>query len=166
MRMGTELNIPEAIIREELAQLLKSRMFQQSDRLGRFLRYTIDRVLEGRQSELKEYVIGVEVYDRRPPYDPNQDSIVRTEARRLRAKLKGYYEGEGRDREIYIYYRLGSYAPVFRRRDTLNDPQQRCQAENEFVLHRGPAPVLAIMPFHDLGGGPHSHAFSGHRCFP
>ena len=29
-----------------------------------------------------------EVYDRKPPYHPSQDSIVRTEARRLRTKLK------------------------------------------------------------------------------
>ncbi len=45
---------------------------------------------------LKEYVIGTEVYDRKPPYHPSQDSIVRTEARRLRAKLKEYYESEGK----------------------------------------------------------------------
>ena len=43
-----------------------------------------------------------------------QDSIVRTEARRLRKKLKEYYEHEGKDDPVLIYFRLGSYAPVFR----------------------------------------------------
>jgi hypothetical protein len=30
---------------------------------------------------LKEYLIGTEVYDRKPPYHSNMDSIVRSEAR-------------------------------------------------------------------------------------
>jgi hypothetical protein len=63
---------------------------------------------------LKEYLIGTEVYDRRPPYHPNMDSIVRGEARRLRSKLKEYYESIGKDDPVVIYYRLGSYVPVFR----------------------------------------------------
>jgi hypothetical protein len=36
---------------------------------------------------LKEYLIGTEVYDRKPPYHPNTDSIVRSKARRLPALL-------------------------------------------------------------------------------
>ena len=32
------------------------------------------------------------VFDRTSGYDPNIDAIVRVEARRLRAKLKAYYE--------------------------------------------------------------------------
>lgn len=151
-----ELNITEDAIREELACLLDSRVFQQSERLVRFLRFTVDRVLAGRQHELKEYAIGVEVYDRRPPYSPSIDSIVRTEARRLRAKLKEYYEGEGKDRDIYIYYRLGSYAPVFRRRDTLSSLQVRRDPAAETRPPLGPRPVVAVMPLRDLSGNARS----------
>lgn len=36
---------------------------------------------------VKEYLIGTEVYERKPSYHPGEDSIVRSEARRLRRKL-------------------------------------------------------------------------------
>ena len=61
----------------------------------RFLRLAVERALAGQADELKEYLIGVEVFDRKASYDPRVDPIVRVEARRLRAKLKAYYEGDG-----------------------------------------------------------------------
>ena len=91
----------------------------QSDRLARFLRFAIENALAGNTDVLKEYVIGTEVYDRKPPYHPSQDSIVRTEARRLRAKLKDYYESEGKQNPVFIYFRPGTYVPLFRRNESL-----------------------------------------------
>jgi hypothetical protein len=108
--------IPEEAIRSELSRILESSIFAQSDRLGRFLRFTIEATLAGEAEMLKEYLIGTEVYDRKPPYHPSSDSIVRSEARRLRSKLKEYYESLGKDDPVFIYYRLGSYVPVFRTR--------------------------------------------------
>jgi hypothetical protein len=108
---------PDAI-REELARILASHIFVQSDRLGRFLRYTVETTLAGEAETLKEYRIGTEVYDRRPPYHPSSDSIVRSEARRLRRKLKEYYESNGMGDPLFVYYRPGSYVPVFRRRES------------------------------------------------
>jgi hypothetical protein len=72
-------------------------MFIQLDRLSRFLRFTVEAALAGEADLLKEYLIGAEVYDRKPAYHPNADSIVRREARRLRSKLKEYYESIGKD---------------------------------------------------------------------
>jgi hypothetical protein len=51
---------------------------------------------------VKEYLIGTEVYERKPPYHPGEDSIVRSEARRLRRKLKEYYESDGKDDPVLI----------------------------------------------------------------
>ena len=112
-----EENISEEAIREELSRILESSIFVQSDRLSRFLRYTVEATLAGDGETLKEYLIGTEVYDRRPPYHPNMDSIVRSEARRLRCKLKEYYESAGRNNSVSIYYRPGSYVPAFRLHD-------------------------------------------------
>jgi hypothetical protein len=109
--------ISEEVIREELSRILESSIFVQSDRLGRFLRYTVETTLAGDAETLKEYLIGTEVYQRKPPYHPSVDSIVRSEARRLRSKLKDYYDSEGRNDSVFIYYRPGSYVPAFRRRD-------------------------------------------------
>ncbi len=109
--------IAQEVIREELSRILESSIFVQSDRLGRFLRYTVETTLAGDAETLKEYLIGTEVYERKPPYHPSVDSIVRSEARRLRSKLKEYYESVGRNDSVFIYYRPGSYVPAFRRRD-------------------------------------------------
>jgi hypothetical protein len=51
--------------------------------------------LKGLEENLKEYTIGIEAYGRKADFDPSQDTIVRTEARRLRGNLKEYYEAEG-----------------------------------------------------------------------
>ena len=105
--------ISEEAIRDELSRILGSSMFVQSDRLGRFLRFTVETTLAGEEETLKEYLIGTEVYERRS-FHPGEDSIVRTEARRLRRKLKEYYESVGKEDPVFIYYRPGSYVPVFR----------------------------------------------------
>ena len=113
--MGEGKNtVSEKAIRDELSRILESSLFSQSDRLGRFLRFTVETTLMGKGETLKEYVIGTEVYDRQASYRPNEDSIVRSEARRLRSKLKEYYESVGKDDPVFIYYRPGSYVPVFR----------------------------------------------------
>ena len=109
-----ETNVSECAIREQLARMLDSPIFVHSHRLSRFLRFTVETTLAGQAETLKEYVIGTEVYDRKPPYHPSADSIVRSEARRLRNKLKQYYESAGKDDPVFIYYRPGGYAPVFR----------------------------------------------------
>lgn len=142
----------------ELEKILSSPLFAQSDRMSRFLRFTTEQVLNGQGDSLKEYVIGVMVYDRKPPYHPSQDSIVRTEARRLRSKLKEYYEIEGRDSRIFIYYQPGSYAPVFRRSVSpvraANAPQGLAR-ENE-LLGPGNGVRIAVLPFVDLSNTPTS----------
>ncbi|GGH11541.1 hypothetical protein [Silvibacterium dinghuense] len=136
----TDNAIPQAEIRSELERILASPLFLQSERLARFLRFTIEQTLQGEHASLKEAVIGTQVYDRRPTYNPSQDSIVRTEARRLRTKLKEYYEGEGRDNPVYIYFRPGSYVPVFRMRHSLEG--------NSTPRHEGIS--IAVIPFEPL----------------
>ena len=112
----SEGEIDQEAIREQLSCILESSIFVQSDRLGRFLRYTVETALAGGADTLKEYVIGTEVYERKPPYHPSTDSIVRSEARRLRSKVKEYYDSIGRNDPVLIHYRIGSYVPAFRRR--------------------------------------------------
>src|SRR6202020_1910241 len=81
---GSLAAVGEEAVRKELSRILESSVFVQSDRLGRFLRYTVETTLAGNAEVLKEYLIGTEVYERKPPYHPCVDSIVRSEARRLR----------------------------------------------------------------------------------
>jgi len=124
-------NISEEAIRKQLSRVLGSPMFAQSERLRRFLCFTVEATLAGEGNMLKQYLIGMKVYDRKPPYDPAVDSIVRTEARRLRAKLKEYYELIGKNDPITIEYRPGSYAPSFRQQ--LNHDETLTEPDN--ILH-------------------------------
>ena len=102
----------EAIL-SQLEKILASPGFIHSDRMVRFLRFTVDQALKGHASELKETVLGMEVFDRPSSFDPRTDTIVRVDARRLRSKLKEYYEGEGRGDSILIDFPKGSYVPKF-----------------------------------------------------
>lgn len=88
--------------RRELERVLASPGFVRNDRLARFLRFVVEKHLEGRDDEVKESVLAVEVFGRSPDYNSRQDSIVRTEASRLRARLSEYYLAEGKDDPVTI----------------------------------------------------------------
>jgi len=100
----------------QIDRILESRWFSRSERLCRFIRFSANHALSRGADRLKEYLVGVEVFDRGPAYDPRTDPIVRVEARRLRAKLKAYYASAGRDDQLRIEFPKGSYSPVFRLR--------------------------------------------------
>lgn len=106
---------PDAI-RDQLERILASPQFAGSARMSRFLRFVVERSLAGEGERLKEYVIGIEVFDRGNGYDPRVDSIVRVEAGRLRGKLDEYYHGMGNGDAVRIRLKKGGYAPFFEQR--------------------------------------------------
>src|SRR6202789_4200372 len=112
--------VPAAEIRSQLDLILRSRAFIQSHRIRRFLQFVVEESLLGQPHRLKEYLIGLEVFDRREAFDPRVDSILRVEARRLRYKLEEYYRTEGREDGIRIILRKGSYVPIFEYRNAAN----------------------------------------------
>jgi TolB-like protein len=99
-------------VRHQLDRLLASAGFANAGRMSRFLKFVVDKTLAGEGERLKEYVIGIEVFDRDASYDPRLDSIVRVEAGRLRAKLAEYYAGQGRGDPIVLSLPKGGYAPI------------------------------------------------------
>jgi TolB-like protein/Tfp pilus assembly protein PilF len=103
----------EADVLKELGKILSSEAFRDAEALKRFLRYTVERTLHGEGDLLKEYRLGVEVFDRDSSFDPRLDPVVRMAARRLRFKLKDYYETEGLQDPICIAVPKGSYAAAF-----------------------------------------------------
>jgi TolB-like protein len=113
--MDRETPTPDEV-RAQLDRILASETFATATRLRRFLRYVVERSLAGEGEQLKEYVIGVDVFDRDGEYDPRIDAIVRVEAGRLRAKLDEQEQGVGAADAVRIRIPRGSYAPVFERR--------------------------------------------------
>ncbi|MBZ5577512.1 MAG: hypothetical protein LAP40_13205 [Acidobacteriia bacterium] len=133
MELIEESAIDEALVRRQLVRMGRHPLFVGSSRIRRFLEFTIESVFSGRRAELKEYVLGVEVFDRGTTYNPRTDPIVRVEARRLRSKLRAYYQAEGARDDVIIEYPSGSYVPRFRLRDAASD-------------HREPS-LIAVLPF-------------------
>ena len=138
-----------AAIQQQLDRILQSPPFLPSARLSRFLRFIVEHAIGGSQSSIKEYVIGAEVYDRKPPYHPSQDSIVRTEARRLRGKLKEYYGVYGARDPLFIRLCPGSYVPVFQC-NTAACCIDDAQAGHSFVGSAPDVHTIAILPFRDI----------------
>jgi Tol biopolymer transport system component len=99
--------------RAQLHRILGSAAFADAARAQAFLRFIVTLVLEQRASEIKEYLIAVQVLGRQPSFDPKSDPIVRVEARRLRDRLRSYYEDEGRSDPILISLPKGRYVPEF-----------------------------------------------------
>jgi TolB-like protein len=98
-------------VRALVARISASSGFVNSDRLCRFLRFTVDVWLAGDGDQIKEYVVAREVFDRAGEYDPRTDPIVRVEARRLRRKLDEYFAAAGRAEPLRLSYPKGSYLP-------------------------------------------------------
>src|SRR5215471_18417089 len=152
-----------------LQRLLASSQFAGSPRARRFVRFVVEATLGGLGDSLKEYVLGVEVFDRAASFDPRTDSIVRVEAVKLRKRLQAYYRGAGRRDPVIISIPKGGYVPQFRLRSN-NGPACR---PARFVVSSGAASVknrlsgdpqrrimLAVLPFEDLSGNEEDEYFS------
>ena len=109
-------------VRGQLEAVSSSPLFTSSPRLSAFLRYIVERALNGTTDGVKEYSIGIDVFDRNAAFDPRTDTIVRVHAGRLRKRLAEYYANNGAADPIVIEVPKGGYVPTFRRL-TGFDPQ-------------------------------------------
>src|SRR5215472_14420908 len=103
-----------AEISAHLEKVLSNPLFSRSARLSRFLRFVVESAQAGQTDSVKEYLIGVEVFDRGKDFDPRIDPIVRVQAAKLRSKLMEYYALSGAQDPIVISMPKGSYAPEIR----------------------------------------------------
>jgi len=131
------------LVRTQLARMLASRTFASAPSLSRFLSHVVEHTLQGQSDGLKEYSIGVDVFDRGPSFDPKTDTIVRVQARRLRAKVEEYYETEGRDDVILIGLVKGHYVPEFGIRQRGGGPRRHGLAEVHRLPVTSQAPAAA-----------------------
>src|SRR5215471_1924725 len=100
-------------VRKQLDRILSSAAFVRNERLSRFLRFVVQQALDGKTDEVKESLLGIEVFGRVPGYDTRSDSVVRTEAAKLRVRLTEYYASEGASDPVIIELPKGGYTPVF-----------------------------------------------------
>ncbi len=133
---------PECV-REELDKIIASRAFAGAERPGRFLRFIVEQALAGNQ--LKETLVGVDVFGRKPGYDPRLDGVVRVEAVKLRSRLKEYYETEGASDTVRIDLPRGGYLPCFETVTSQPEVEQEVpQASAWWTNWRVVTPILAL----------------------
>jgi serine/threonine-protein kinase len=138
--------ISEAQVRQQLDRILNSKTFQHVQRLKRFVSFVVIETKAGRGDQLKEFVVGVQVFDKEASFDPRNDPIVRVQARRLRTRLASYYLEEGQNDEILIELPKGGYAAVFKRRET---PAVRRHVPAALARRN----TVVVMPFADHTAG-------------
>jgi serine/threonine-protein kinase len=157
--------------------VLQSSTFAASERHRRFLQFVVEETINGRQEGIKEAVLALELFDRDGRFDPRTDSVVRSEARNLRARLNEYYMGEGHTDPVFIELPKGTYVPLFHATVSSAESSPRHRLPKVatavgsvlvavvvgsawWLLRSGTArewsagaPTLAVLPFVNLSGG-------------
>jgi hypothetical protein len=118
-------------------RIAASSSFCRSTLLSNFLLYVCDRTLSGKTDEISEHQIGVNVFGRRPGYNPSEDNIVRSYARHLRQRLDQYFETEGKQEHLRLSIPRGKYVPHFEP----NVPPEVPLPEEESVTEAPAVPV-------------------------
>ena len=133
--------IPQEVVLAALETIVASEAFAKVERPARFLRHLVENQLRGDGHLLKESLLGVEVFERDPSWDPRLDPVVRQEAARLRKRLARFYQTQGSASVIRIELPVGTYIPVFHPVPPLTEPEPTPEEPNH-----APPPGLPILP--------------------
>jgi hypothetical protein len=154
---GVESTPNAVVVREQLRRLLAHPLFKNSKRYPVLLAYTVEQVLHGNASELKERTIGVEAFGREPDYDVNLDPVVRMTAAEVRKRLIQYYYSPDHVGELVIELPVGSYVPCFREPGA---PQTGLASEPVFAQKIEASPlVTSQVPLADAEPAPSGLTF-------
>lgn len=146
----------EDVIRKQLEVILESQVFKGSKRSQDFLRFVVEKSLQGSFDDLKERILGIELFGRPVTYDTSQDAIVRVTANDVRKRLGQYYAKVKPDEEFRIDLPSGSYIPEFSRQAAKHEfgaellaTEPHAPPANELVRRRNwthlPAYVVALL---------------------
>src|SRR5216684_5278897 len=105
--------VEKGAVQQQLEKLLATSLFNSSKRYPSFLRFAVTRALAGQTDQLKERLLGVEIFGRPADYDTNTDPIVRVTAAEIRKRIEQYYQDPKHSQEIRLYLPAGSYAPQY-----------------------------------------------------
>lgn len=112
---GAAVTHPDSeLVRPELERLLRSDQFNKSKRCQTLLNHIVVETLAGRGDELKERLIGVNVFGRSPDYNTAEDPVVRNAAIEVRKRLAQFYVESGHEAAVRIDLHAGNYIPEFR----------------------------------------------------
>ena len=140
-----------AEIKDALRRILRSAPFQGSKQSQTLLEYLVEHSLAGHDDELKERIIGVEVFGRKSDYDTTVDAIVRARAGEVRKRLAQYYTSEaGQDSAVRIVITPGSYRPSFVHRHGANGGSEESRVRDRSEASADPGTQGHAKPETDL----------------
>jgi len=105
--------LEKTAVQQQLEKLLATPLFNSSKRYPSFLKFVVTRSLAGQTDQLKERILGIEIFGRPADYDTNTDPIVRVTAAEIRKRIEQYYQDPKHSQEIRLYLPAGSYAPQY-----------------------------------------------------
>ena len=108
-----ENKVDKLALAASLQNVLASQYFRATAQCSSLLTYIVENTLAERDENLRERVIGYEVFRRAPDYDTGNDHIVRSRAAEVRKRLALYYQETGRADAVRISVPSGSYRAVF-----------------------------------------------------
>jgi TolB-like protein/Flp pilus assembly protein TadD len=142
------------LIRRHLKQVLASHAFAGSKRTQNFLELIVNHALEGEFDQLRERMIGAEMFGRPVGYDTGSDSVVRVKATDLRKKLAQYYAEDKEQPDVRIDLPSGSYVPRFHFEPPRTASKDAGAQTQSIALQDGiahPQPVVAVSRVTDMG---------------
>ena len=141
--------------KEHLRQIAASAAFKGSDRSREFLTVIVEKALAGQFDDLKERVLGVELFGRDASYDTGEDAIVRVTASDVRRRLARHYSEAGSKSGLRLELPVGSYIPEFIRveepeavavKEILpSTPERLLMAQPPVLLRSWRGPILYIL---------------------
>ena len=140
---------PEQIL-QQLEEILNSSLFENKNRLKRFLSYVVNETLNGNAQLIKGYTLGLEVFDKDESFNPQEDAIVRVEAGRLRRLLENYYLDEGKADPVLITLPKGKYQPEFLSKKDI-EPENSSDPIFKAAAAPPTGPAIAVLPFEVIG---------------
>lgn len=103
----------KAAVRIHLKEVIASEAFKGGRRAQEFLALIVEHGLEGRWDNLKERMLGAEMFGRPIDYDTANDAVVRVKASEVRRRLTQYYREQEKMPEVVIDLPPGAYMPRF-----------------------------------------------------
>ncbi len=147
--------IDPGVVRTELDRILESRHFRHSKRAKQFLKFVVEQKIRGKEEQIKERLIGIEVFGRDVDYATGDDSVVRVQAGDVRHRLERYQADADGQQRVSIELPLGGYVPVFHLCDLATNEanlaktglEQELSAGSEEEQIEAPAPhALSSIP--------------------
>ncbi len=122
-------------VQRELERILASPPFKGSRRYPALLRHVVEKALRGEIDDLKERILGIEVFQRPNGYDTNADPVVRFSAGEIRRRIAQFYQDISDEGSIEIGLPVGSYIPQFFRIEAQDERFAALPEEKKSTFH-------------------------------